>query len=160
MIAGITGHQDLGSVDTMEWVRSELDSLVVSERVVSGLTSLAVGADQVFASVLQQRGLAFEVVIPSAAYESAFPSDAARARYLELLAAASGRVALPFPEPTEQSFFEAGKYITLHSDVLFAVWNGGPAKGLGGTADVVRFAQFQERRTIQLNPVTRTIVRL
>jgi hypothetical protein len=160
MIAGITGHQDLGPADAEEWVRSSLDELVARESITSGLTSLAEGADQLFTRVLESRGLPFTAVIPSASYESAFRSAAARAAYGGFVRLATSTVTLPFNSPTEQAFFEAGKYVVLNCDVLLAVWNGLAAKGLGGTADVVRFALANKRRTIHVNPVACTIAYL
>lgn len=160
MIAGVTGHQDLGAADAVEWVRVTFDSLVAHERISSGLTSLAEGADQLFAQVLLDRGLAFKVVVPCASYESVFRSNATRNAYTDLLRASAQRVELPFPAPSEQAFFEAGKFVVTNSDVIFAVWNGLPAKGLGGTADVVRFATSLGRRTIHVNPVSRIVATL
>lgn len=160
MIAGITGHQDLGNPDALEWVRASLDALVVVERVHSGLTSLAEGADQVFADILRARGVPFVAVVPSKSYESAFHSTTGRAKYLELLSLAKSTVELPFTLPSEQAFLAGGQYVALHCDVLYAVWDGLPAKGLGGTADVVQFAVAHHRKTVHLNPVARTIVHL
>ncbi|MFJ8953478.1 hypothetical protein ACIRO1_25525 [Streptomyces sp. NPDC102381] len=37
----------------------------------------------------------------------------------------------------------AGKEVVDQSDVLLAVWDGKPAGGKGGTADVVAYAQRQ-----------------
>jgi hypothetical protein len=160
MIAGITGHQDLGPADAVEWVRTSLDELVARERITSGLTSLAEGADQLFTRVLESRGLPFIAVIPSASYESAFRSAEARAAYAELVRRAKSSVSLAFDSPTEEAFFAAGRYVALNCDILLAVWNGLPAKGLGGTADIVRFAVANKRRTIHVNPTTRTLADL
>jgi hypothetical protein len=36
---------------------------------------------------------------------------------------------------------DAGKVVVDRSSVLVAVWDGQPSRGLGGTADVVRYAR-------------------
>jgi hypothetical protein len=41
------------------------------------------------------------------------------------------------------------------SDLLVAVWDGLPARGLGGTADVVQVALAEQRRVVHVNPRTR-----
>ncbi len=35
----------------------------------------------------------------------------------------------------------AGRAVADRSDLLLAVWDGAPAAGLGGTADIVRYAE-------------------
>jgi hypothetical protein len=59
---------------------------------------------------------------------------------------------LPFEEPSEKAFFEAGKRIVDWADLLVAVWDGGPARGFGGTADVVRYAEERGRSLLILWP--------
>ena len=63
----------------------------------------------------------------------------------------------PFPGPSEQAFLEAGKYIVTHCELLFAVWNALPARGVGGTADIVMFAKSVNRPWIHIKPGERTV---
>src|SRR5262249_50729788 len=44
-------------------------------------------------------------------------------------------------ESTENAHMEASKVMLDHADRLFAVWDGKPARGYGGTADVVAEAR-------------------
>src|SRR6266850_2059881 len=48
---------------------------------------------------------------------------------------------LPFHKPSEDAFFAAGRRVVENSDILLAVWDGKPAKGKGGTADIVEYAR-------------------
>lgn len=48
---------------------------------------------------------------------------------------------LPFSEPSEEAFYAAGKAVVDACDWLIAVWDGEPARGLGGSADVVAYAR-------------------
>lgn len=50
---------------------------------------------------------------------------------------------MPFDEPSEKAYWSAGQEIVNQADRLLAVWDGQPAAGLGGTADVVRYARAQ-----------------
>ena len=41
--------------------------------------------------------------------------------------------------------------------MLIAIWDGLAAKGLGGTADIVRFAQSRSMRVLHIDTVARAI---
>jgi len=49
---------------------------------------------------------------------------------------------------------EAGESIVNEADVLVAVWDGKPAAGLGGTADVVTYARNLGKPLIWINSIT------
>lgn len=57
----------------------------------------------------------------------------------------------------EESYFEAGKTVVNTIDFLIAVWDGKPSRGLGGTADVVEYAQECYKRVVHLNPIICTV---
>jgi hypothetical protein len=101
--------------------------------------------------------LPFVAVIPCVQIESSFQSEEERNIFRRHLAAASETISLPFEAPSEAAYFEAGKAVVDRSDVLIAVWNGRPAKGLGGTADVVTYALENGKKVIHINLVTRRI---
>ena len=79
-------------------------------------------------------------VIPSAGYAATFDTTAGEAAYRRLRARATEVIELPYPSPSEDAYWAAGRRVVCLSDVLFAVWDGGPSGGVGGTADVVAFA--------------------
>lgn len=157
MIVGITGHQDIGDTAAVSWVRRELEIQLRNCDVTLGLSSLALGADQLFVDVLRALHVPFEAVIPSAEYEETFTSPSARSMYRSHLAAARRVHCLPFTRPSEEAFYAAGKWIVEHCDLLLAVWNGLPARGLGGTADVVRVAMDLSRAWVRIDPNQRTV---
>lgn len=105
-----------------------------------GTCSLAAGADQMFASAVLEHKGALRVVIPSARYDETFTQSDRRQYELFLKQAAKVEV-LPFGEPSEEAYLAAGLRIVDAADVLIAVWDGQPARGLGGTADVVDYAR-------------------
>lgn len=157
MIVGVTGHQDLGAPHEVAWVRRALTEQVAGCAPTSGLTSLAAGADQVFAEALVASRIPLDVVVPCAGYEDAFTDRDARGRYESLLARARRVVRLAYPAPSEKAYFAAGQYVVTHCDVLLAVWNGLPARGLGGTGDVVGFAVASRRPWIHIDSQRRVI---
>ncbi len=141
MILGETGHQEL--TDPTGWRRlrsllSEMLELVPAPLV--GISSLAMGADQLFAQEVLARGGELRVVVPFPEYEGQF-TGVARARYRRLFKAAADAVVLPRSGADEECYLAAGQYIVDHSECLVAIWDGRPARGLGGTADVVAYAR-------------------
>jgi hypothetical protein len=121
-------------------------------RPLHGISALAEGADQIFAEqVLEARG-ALTAVIPSADYAAAFATDAGEAAYRRIRALASEVIELPFGSASEDAYCAAGREVVRLSDVLLAVWDGGPSGGPGGTADVVAFARLRGVPTTVLWP--------
>jgi hypothetical protein len=108
---------------------------------LEAFTCLAAGADQLFADIALDSGVPVTAVIPGMDYEAHLDDDAARAGFRRILRACANRVDLP-PEPThEEAYFAAGRWIVDHCDRLLAVWDGRPARGPGGTGDVVAYAR-------------------
>lgn len=137
---GITGHQKI-PIDALGYITLGLRAILAAQnRPLVGYSSLAAGADQLFAvELLKARGV-LHAVVPSNGYESTFSPDDL-VTYRRLLAAAADTTHLPFPAPDEDAYDAAGKWIVEHSDVLVAVWDGKEARGLGGTADAVAHAR-------------------
>jgi len=108
---------------------------------MEALSSLAVGADQLFADVALSCGAELTVVIPSCDYEEGFADPAELARYRQLRGRATREVQLAFPYSTDEAYYAAGAFIADNCDRLLAVWDGRPARGHGGTADIVRYAR-------------------
>lgn len=157
MRVGITGHQDLGSPDDEAWVTEQLRLLIGDTTLTSGVTSLAIGADQLYARLLAAQGKPFTAIIPCRKYEQTFGSSSDIESYRSLLAQAAETISLSHDEPSEAAFWEAGKRVAEASGHMIAIWNGLPAKGLGGTGDVVRYCLGLGKRVVHLNPHTHSI---
>ncbi|MBV9322851.1 MAG: hypothetical protein JO352_03565 [Chloroflexi bacterium] len=140
---GIAGHQDLPHA-AMDYVTTGIRRILCSYDNITGYSSLAAGADQLFAHELLAAGGRLHVVIPAVGYPETFKGDDA-ASYRQLLSAASEVSRLPYASPGEAAYDAAGRWIAEHSDLLIAVWDGQPARGLGGTADAVAYARELDR---------------
>ncbi|WP_237707452.1 hypothetical protein [Serinicoccus profundi] len=68
-------------------------------------------------------------------------TDEDRHRFQQLLAAATKVEQLNYRQPSEDAYLAAGRRVVDLCDVLVAVWDGLPAQGKGGTADVVEYAR-------------------
>ena len=143
-VVGVTGHQSL-TPNTVVMVRKQLLDALSPRGSVRGLTSLARGTDQIFAVCVLELGGQITAVIPSHGYETSFTTQDDAAQFRRLLEAATEVIQLPFLEPVQEAFWAAGKEIVDRCDLLLAVWDGEPAGGLGGTADVVRYARDRGR---------------
>lgn len=150
---GITGHQELSSADQWQWVVQEMrGKLARLPRPLMAITCLAKGADQIFARLVLEEGGAVYAVLPFRDIERTFSSkDLPEFRALVKLSRVE--VLVEAPADDEEAFFSAGKRVVDLCDLLFAVWNGKPARGKGGTADVVHYAKQMGRTTFHLNPV-------
>ncbi|WP_138944916.1 DUF1273 domain-containing protein [Plantibacter sp. M259] len=139
---GVTGHQDIPAQALpliTDGIRAFLAELPAP---ADGYSSLAGGADQLFARILLDSGGRLHAVIPASNYETTFEGDALR-QYLRLLREAVSVEELPFDAPSEGAYDAAGHCVVDHSDILLAVWDGEPARGQGGTADAVNYARAQ-----------------
>lgn len=155
MRVGITGHQRRPEID-WQWIA---DSISVELRnftqVDQALSSLAVGSDQVFARVALDLGIPILAVIPTDDYETQF-SGSDGETYRDLLSR-SEILKMRCVGDHEHCFLEAGKEIVRRSDVVFAVWDGKPSEGVGGTADVVAFALSNARCVMHFDPADRAV---
>jgi hypothetical protein len=108
------------------------------------LTSLAEGADRLVADVALEQGFELLCALPFAAgeYEKDFASEQNRHEFRELLRRAGPSVCELDGKRDEQdrSYEAAGLYVARNCDLLIAVWDGLPARGVGGTEEIVRFS--------------------
>lgn len=139
---GCTGHQTLSSATRLDVAKAMAAEIVNhKEEKLLGLTCFAEGADQIFAFAMLAAGAQLHAVIPSEHYENSFQSEQSRVAYECLLRLAASRSNLAFSAPGEEAYMAAGQEVVDKSDILLAVWDGKPAGGKGGTADVVAYAQ-------------------
>jgi hypothetical protein len=48
------------------------------------------------------------------------------------------------------AYRRVGHYVVDHCDLLIAIWDGQPARGRGGTADIVQYALDRHRRVLRV----------
>lgn len=146
LVVGVTGHRAFDGADACAaLLRDELRWLLdkYGNTPICALSSLAEGADRVFAQAAVDAGIDLYVPLPVApeAYEAGFPGSVGEFRTLCAKAKAVYVVPGDPADGTDAAYARAGLYIAERSHVLFAIWDGQPEHGLGGTAQVVRFRQ-------------------
>ena len=148
---GFSGHQSL-SAETRAAVRAALIQAFSKWERVLAVTSLAAGSDQIFAECGLAAGNDLMVIIPCDQYESTFTNSDDLATYRKLLKSSVESLQLPFPAPSEEAYWAAGRRMVDMTDMLIAVWDGRPAGGLGGTADVVHYAENLHKEVLHIWP--------
>ena len=141
-IIGFTGHRHLKKPEAVaRALRSELAAFQKTGGELMAISSIAVGADTIFAEEVIRAGIKWIVILPMPAevFRDDFtPEEWARAERL-IARAAEVRVLSGSERP--QAYVDGGKATVDESDCLFAVWDGKPAQGPGGTAEVIAYAK-------------------
>ncbi len=135
----ITGHRGLPTA-TADLVDGELRHLIGTYSDLVGISCLADGADALFAQAVLDHGGSVLAIVPATHYRDGLPEDY-RPIYDDLFQRAADVVQLQHVESTEQAHMDASDAMLGMADELVAVWDGNPARGFGGTADVVHAAR-------------------
>ena len=155
---GVVGHRFLGSVSRLEAaLNAALDRVETAfpERRLVAMSALPEGAARLGAeAVLRRAGAGLIVALPLDREEFAkdFQSEASKAHFAFLLDRASEVLEAPRRPTRAEAYESADSYVVDESDVLMALWDGEPARGLGGTALSV------DRAVAQGMPVIHIIV--
>ena len=150
---GVTGHRELRDVRELEKaVASVLDQ--VSDRfapertpvVFRAVSPIAEGADRLVARTVLKRPDADLIVLlpfPPERYLQDFATETSKAEFKSLFEqAVSHRVVTgEFRLSDEECYERIGRDVVDQTDVLIALWDGQPARGLGGTASILDFAR-------------------
>ena len=164
LVIGVTGHRNIEekSAALRSAVRDALTAAVAEykpeEAVI--ISPLAEGADRLVArEVIALLGarLVVPLPVPQDSYEMDFAKSVGAFR--KLLRNADDVFVIPLPKRSEgwrdysparnTQYARAGAYVAQHCHVLIAIWDGAPARGVGGTAHVVQwFRRGLARRTV------------
>ncbi|WP_116247389.1 hypothetical protein [Nocardiopsis sp. FIRDI 009] len=139
---GITGHSNL-SADSVPLVRAALAEALApyANGDLTGLSCLARGADQLFAEVVLDAGGRLEVVLPSVDYREAKVKPDNLDRFDGLLMRSALVRYMPHRTAGRTAYEDANEAVLGGIDRLFAVWDGQPSDGKGGTGDAVEAAR-------------------
>jgi hypothetical protein len=156
-VVGFSGHRQLERPDeTATAMRAALEALRgegPGEWIA--LSSLAVGSDTLFARQALALGLAWHVVLPLPPAEFRKDFSAEEWRAVEGLLPEAGQVRVISENGSrEDAYLDCGMETVNDCDVLLAVWDGEPARGKGGTADVILYARELNKPLLLINSAT------
>ena len=123
------------------------------------MSSIADGGDRLFSQQARAIGLAWHAILPLPRAEFAQDFTPAEWSAVEEALAAADHVRVINNENAERedSYLDCGIETVNGADVLLAVWDGDPARGKGGTADVVQYAQSIGKPLMIIDGVTHEV---
>lgn len=159
LVLGVTGHRDMLGKEVLQATLEKDVALLRTQyphTPLVALSALAEGADRLFAEVCLVAGIPLHVVLPfsGSEYEKDFPDSVEPFRALCARAASitvapwamgvTGENIRTDRDATHQEnrnlqYAMAGIYLSQRAHILFALWDGKPAQGLGGAAQVVQY---------------------
>ena len=143
---GVTGHRFLRDLPILtEAIQMALDRIAARYpgRPLTLYSPLAAGTDQLAGLAALEKGVEIVAVMPyeQKRYLESIPQPD-RDTFSRLAAEAFGTFQLNGDIEGEDKYLALAEFLVKQMDVLIAVWNGQPARGPGGTGEVVeRFRQ-------------------
>ena len=141
MRVGITGHRGLNTEvehQVRELLADALKAYASTDLV--GVSCIADGPDTWFAELVLQQGGSLEVVIPAEEHRAGLP-EWHHPDYDNLLHKAADVHHTGLKASDSTAHMAGSEVLVGLVDILLAVWDGQPARGFGGTADVVAYAE-------------------
>jgi hypothetical protein len=162
-IVGFSGHRQLA--DMVGPARAIMAAITELRREAPGdwigLSSVAAGSDQLFVQQVLDQGLSWHAILPLPRTQfredftpfdwSVAESFLARADHVRVIGENASR---------EDGYLDCGMETVNDSDVLIALWDGLPARGKGGTAEVVEYATALGKPVLIIDATTFAIRKL
>jgi hypothetical protein len=176
LTVGVTGHRDLDAKichnlrsrvrvtleqikDSVEEAATKWPDFYDGPAILWAVSPLAEGADRIFAEEALRLGYELECPLPfnREEYRNEFTAEASKRKFDELLGKAESRVfELDGSWADGPAAYETlGRLVLDQCDILLAIWDGTPAKGAGGTAEVVGEARRRRIPVVCLYPDSR-----
>ena len=161
-VVGFSGHRQLANPSGVaQIIHAALEALrQESTGEWVALSSVAVGGDQVFVEQARSLGLSWHAILPLPRTD--FAADFATTDWTaveKMLGAAEHVRVITENGSREDAYLDCGMETVNGCDVLLALWDGQPARGKGGTADVVEYALALGKPVIVIDAVTLAVRR-
>jgi hypothetical protein len=162
-IVGFSGHRHLA--DMVGPARAIMTAVTELRREAPGnwigLSSVAAGSDQLFVQQVFDQGLSWHAILPlpRAQFQQDFTQEdwavaegfLSRADHVRVIGDSVSR---------EDGYLDCGMETVNDADVLIALWDGLPARGKGGTAEVVEYASALGRPVLIIDANTFAVRKL
>ncbi|MCF7805111.1 MAG: hypothetical protein K9N46_04505 [Candidatus Marinimicrobia bacterium] len=159
---GITGHRNL---DDIGWINSHLEYFCKDliqqlqgedsfKDILTVYSALADGADQIVAeNLIKNLDANLNAILPmdKTEYKKEFQSKKAQLNFEKLIKISSRIIVEGDSTEREEAFLKSGKFIVNNCDILIALWDGKPANGKGGTAEIVSYANEVDKPIFWVN---------
>lgn len=169
IVIGVTGHRKLTDENlirkqikvVIKNVDTKFKGILKNSDYSFGVISpLAEGTDRIaveeilnFNNSSYFENAFLEVILPLSQedYLNDFSDVKSKDEFKNFLDSAQSVKYLDRTESREEAYYESGLYTVDNCDILIGVWNGKPAKGLGGTADVIKYARERKKWLFLIN---------
>lgn len=168
---GITGHRQLSpqQLHLLEPViRKAINTIIDHHKSIDGTpdnslvfsSALAEGADTLFAQIVvrhYEAPLIAYIPFEEEEYRKDFTTTESKTAFEQLLhhnrvAKVKQTGSLLHTNDREALYWQVGVELVNNNTYILAVWDGQPARGKGGTAEVVAYAIQQHKRVVIINP--------
>ena len=161
-VVGFTGHRQLKDAVGVQRLLGEVLTELRTDAKVEwlALSSIAEGADMLFARAALRLGLGWEVMLPMPQVE--FKNDFTPEVWRDvesLLAYAEHARVIGERSQRDDAYLDCGMETVNHCDVLLAVWDGERSRGRGGTAEIIAYARDLGRPVIIIDAKTLAVRR-
>jgi hypothetical protein len=160
LVVGVTGHRELPDEEAaaravrlvLEQIKDEFPHAPKTTVFFTVLSPLAEGADRLVArEILKLEGSQLEVVLPFDKDEYVKDFRHPTEEFESLLQESKRVKQLGGKKTEEHTYTPVGHYVVDHCDVLIALWDGQPAAGKGGTAEIVQYARDTKCPLFRIN---------
>ncbi|MBY0583173.1 MAG: hypothetical protein K2P68_09695 [Sphingomonas sp.] len=168
---GITGHRlNRLCAENVTLLEQAVDDFFARVAFASGtdrsinfriVSALAEGADAILADHAIRKGWQLDVVLPFErdVYADDFTETSARQDYERHLAASYAVMELQGhrddADGASAAYERAGRVVLSQSDILIALWDGGPARGRGGAQQIIAEAVLAGIPVVHIDPAAR-----
>jgi len=156
-VIGFSGHRDVANpeqiLEALAGILKDLRHEVRGELI--GYSSIAIGGDTLFARACMSLGFPWIAVLPLPQID--FRNDFSAPEWKEaetLLGLAAQVNTLHEAASRDEAYLECGLNTVDEADIVIALWNGKPARGVGGTGDIVDYARTLKKPLILIHPDT------
>ena len=164
---GVTGHRELDnkqiildSINNKVYpeLKKTLTTLKHTPHTFTIISPLAEGADRLVAKEVMGWEVSKDVDKPTLKAVLPLPEDdyiqdfpESQNEFLEFIEKAESVQTLGKTESRIAAYEQVGRHVVDNCDVLIAIWDGKPAAGQGGTAEIVKYALFSLNQIFQSN---------
>ena len=161
-MVGFSGHRVVSRPEALALViRGIFGELAQSGRIrLSAISSIATGGDTIFAREALAAGMPWLLFMPRPwqDYQRDFPPEQ-RAEVESMIGRAALTENAVDPQGEPYTYLECGIRTADEADVIIAFWDGLPAAGIGGTADVVDYCRKLGKPLILIDAHTLAVTR-
>jgi hypothetical protein len=144
LAVGFTGHRKVPyETKSRQVIRDFLAQQKESHRgVMYGISSAAAGGDQLFAESCIELNIPLRILLPRPAEQfRADFDDATWERTARIIENAISVEVTGRHEARNEQYYDCGIQTVAESQLLIALWDGEPSRGIGGTQEIVSYAR-------------------